>query len=69
MKFEIDLFGVLVPSLLLWLLLASMLAALLRPLMQRSGLYRYVWHPALFDLAFYVCLLGGVVFIASGLLS
>jgi hypothetical protein len=38
-------------------------------LIERSGLYRYVWHRALFDLALYVCLLGGVVYLASGLLS
>ena len=69
MRFEIDLFGILVPALLLWLILTYLIGALLRPLMERSGLYNYVWHRALFDLAFYVCLLGGVVYLSSGLLS
>ena len=69
MKFETDLFGILVPTLLLWLILTYLIGALLRPLMERSGLYKYVWHRALFDLAFYVCLLGGVVYLSSGLLS
>ena len=69
MKFEVDLFGILVPTLLLWLVLTYLIGALLRPLMERSGLYQHVWHRALFDLAVYVCLLGGVVFLSSGLLS
>ena len=69
MKFETDLFGILVPTLLLWLILTYLIGALLRPLMERSGLYKYVWHRALFDLALYVCLLGGVVYLSSGLLS
>ncbi|MGM4966559.1 DUF1656 domain-containing protein [Tardiphaga sp. 1201_B9_N1_1] len=69
MRYEIDLFGVLLPSLMLWLVITYAIGALLRPLIERSGLYRYVWHRALFDLALYVCLLGGVVYLASGLLS
>ena len=69
MKFETDLFGILVPTLLLWLIVTYLIGALLRPLMERSGLYKYVWHRALFDLALYVCLLGGVVYLSSGLLS
>ena len=68
MRFEIDLFGILVPALLLGLILTYLIGALLRPLMVRSGLYNYVWHPALFDLALFVCLLGGVVYLSSGLL-
>jgi len=69
MRYEIDLFGVLLPSLMLWLVITYAIGALLRPLIELSGLYRYVWHRALFDLALYVCLLGGVVYLSSGLLS
>lgn len=69
MRYEIDLFGVLLPSLMLWLVITYAIGASLRPLIERSGLYRYVWHRALFDLALYVCLLGGVVYLSSGLLS
>lgn len=69
MRYEIDLFGVLMPSLLLWLVITYAIGVLLRPLLERAGLYRYVWHRALFDLALYVCLLGGVVYVSSGLLS
>jgi hypothetical protein len=69
MRYEIDLFGVLVPALLLWLVAAYLLGALLRLLLERSGLYRFVWHRALFDFALYVCLLGAVVYLSSGLPS
>lgn len=69
MKYQIDLFGVLLPSLMLWLVITYAIGALLRQLLERAGVYRFVWHRALFDLALYVCLLGGVVYLSSGLLS
>ena len=69
MRYEIDIFGVLVPSLLLWLVIAYGLTALLRAGLERAGVYRAVWHRALFDLAVFVCLLGGVVYLSSEYLS
>jgi Protein of unknown function (DUF1656) len=69
MRYDIDIAGVLIPSLLVWLLIAYGLITLLRPVLQRVGLYRLVWHPALFDLAVYVCVLGGVVYLSSEFLS
>jgi hypothetical protein len=65
MRYEIDIYGVLVPALLLWLVVAYALSAVLRRLMQRFGLYRLVWHRALFDFALFVCLLGGVVYLSE----
>ena len=65
MKYEIDIFGVLVPSLLLWFVTAYILYALVRAALERTGFYRAVWHRALFDLAVFVCLLGGVVYLSS----
>jgi hypothetical protein len=69
MRYDIDLFGVSIPALLLWIIVAYALGTLLRRLAERAGLYRFVWHRALFDLALYVCLLGGVVYLSSGYLS
>ncbi|MDI3308827.1 MAG: FUSC family protein [Acetobacteraceae bacterium] len=57
---EIDIFGVFFPALLVWTVLALALSALLRRGIERLGLYRFVWHPPLFDLALFVILLGGV---------
>jgi hypothetical protein len=65
MRYEIDIYGVLVPALLLWLIVAYALSAVLRRLLQRVGFYRLVWHRALFDFALFVCLLGGVVYLSE----
>jgi hypothetical protein len=54
-----------VPALLLWIIVAYVLSALLRRLMQRFDLYRLVWHRALFDFSMFVCLLGGVVYLSE----
>jgi hypothetical protein len=62
MKYQLDLFGVLVPSLLLWNVLAYVLARTVSKLIARAGLYRRIWHPALFDFALYVCLVSSLVF-------
>jgi hypothetical protein len=69
MKHEIDIFGVLAPSLLLWLVIAYGLLALLRAGLVRTSFYRAVWHRALFDLAVFVCLLGCVVYLSVEYLS
>ena len=57
---EIDLYGVLMPPLLVWLGIALLLSTLLRSGLKRLGLYRFVWHRPLFDLALLVILLGCV---------
>jgi hypothetical protein len=69
MRYEIDIFGVLAPSLLLWLVVAYGLTALLRLGLDRTGVYRAVWHRALFDLSLFVCLLGGIIYLSSEYLS
>jgi Protein of unknown function (DUF1656) len=69
MRYEIDLFGVLVPSLLLWSVVAYFVARAISKLIARTGLYRHVWHPALFDFGLYVCLVAGLVFISREFVS
>ena len=69
MKHEVDIFGVLVPSLLLWIVIAYGLLVLLRAVFARTGFYRAVWHRALFDVSLFVCLLGGVVYLSVEYLS
>ena len=61
MRYEIDIAGVMMPGLLLWLVVTFLLCAVLRRILERTGIYRFVWHRALFDLALFVVLLGGVV--------
>jgi hypothetical protein len=69
MKYQLDLFGVIVPSLLLWSVLAYFLARVVSKVMRRTGLYRHVWHAALFDFALYVSIVTGLVFVSKELLS
>jgi hypothetical protein len=69
MKYQLDLFGVIVPSLLLWSVLAYFLARAVSKAMERIGLYRHVWHPALFDFSLYVCILPSLVFTSKEFFS
>ncbi|AYD03981.1 DUF1656 domain-containing protein [Neorhizobium sp. NCHU2750] len=61
MKPEIDLYGVFIPTLALWGLIAYLLSTVLRRLLDRVGFYNLVWHRPLFDLAMLVCILAGLV--------
>jgi Protein of unknown function (DUF1656) len=63
---EIDLYGVFVPRLLVWLVASLLLTAVLRRLLRRFGFYRFVWHRPLFDLALLVIVLGTVVAVSTG---
>jgi hypothetical protein len=69
MTYEIDLFGVLVPSLVLWSVLAYLLARIISKLIGRAGLYRRIWHPALFDFSLFVCLVASLVFTSKEFFS
>ena len=58
---EIDVYGVFIPPLLIWVVAALPLTAVLRRLLRLCGFYRLVWHRPLFDFALLVIVLGGVV--------
>ena len=60
MPAEFDLYGVYVPRLLVLMLLSLVLIIVLRRVLARLGVYSFVWHRGLFDLALYVLLLGAV---------
>jgi hypothetical protein len=65
MRGEFDFFGVLVPSLMVWGLVAFLVSLPLRRLLAAVGFYRLVWHRALFDLALLVVLWAGVAWAAA----
>jgi hypothetical protein len=69
MKYELDLFGVIVPSLLLCSVIAFVLARIVRKVIARTGLYRRVWHAALFDFVLYICLGASLVFATKEFVS
>jgi protein AaeX len=58
---EVGLFGALVPSLLLYFLVAISLFLVVDRLVSPLGFYRLVWHPPLVRLALFVCLFSGLV--------
>lgn len=58
---EISIYGVFIPSLLVWMLAAFLVTSAARAVLSRVGFYRLVWHRSLFNLALYAIILGGVV--------
>ena len=62
---EVSLYGLYFPPLLLLMLPALLLSRVLSVVMARTGLYRLVWHPALFDLSLFVIVLGGLSYFVS----
>jgi hypothetical protein len=61
MSGEIDIYGVFVPSLLAWMVIAFFITGGLRFVLARIGFYKLVWHRSLFNLALYVLVLGATV--------
>ena len=66
---ELDIYGVFIPSLAAWMLIAFLVSLPLRRALAATGFYRLVWHRPLFDLALYVILLGCVVSLAQPMIS
>jgi hypothetical protein len=57
---QVDVYGLYLPWLLVLAFGALCVLFVVRRLLAMTGLYRWVWHPALFDLALYVLLLYGI---------
>ena len=62
---EVDLFGVYVAPISVMMVAAWLALVALRRMADRFGLLRHVWHPALFDFAFYIIILSSIVLIAA----
>ncbi len=65
MNAEISVFGVFVPSLLLFAPLVFLLVGFMGRLVGLLGLRRLLWRPGLFDAAAFLCLLGGALHFIS----
>jgi hypothetical protein len=66
---EFNLYGIYLPWLLVQGVFALFLGWAVRRVLARVGFYRYVWHPALFDLALFVVLLYGATLVTPYLLQ
>lgn len=53
----VDFFGLYLPWLMPLAALALLALSVVRRLLGWAGAYRWIWHPALFDLALYLLLL------------
>lgn len=62
---EIGIFGALMPSLLLYFLIAIPLFLGIDRVASPLGLYRLVWHPPLVRLALFVCLFSALVLLTG----
>lgn len=65
---EIDIYGVFLPAVLILMLVSYLLCLVLTRVFARVGLYRFIWHRSIFDLAIYVIVLGIVVIVSHRLL-
>jgi Protein of unknown function (DUF1656) len=61
-----DFFGFYLPAPLLWAAFALLPCALICWGLRRAGFYRFVWHRALFNMALYVIILGGMILAEGG---
>jgi hypothetical protein len=57
---EIDIYGVFIPPLLAWGVIALPIAMALRAILGRIGFYRLVWHRPLVDLSLLVLIIAAV---------
>jgi protein AaeX len=62
---EFDIYGVYFPAFVVVAAIAFALQLAIKRILDACGVYRFVWHRALFDLALYVILLGVVTAAAT----
>ena len=58
---ELALFGALAPSLLLYFLAAIVLFVIIDRLIDRLGVYQFVWHPPLARFGIFLCMFSVLV--------
>ena len=60
---EVSIYGLYLPPLLLLALAALVVCRILNLVLARTGFYRRVWHPALFDFSLFVIVLGALAYL------
>jgi hypothetical protein len=58
---EFGVYGVFIPTLVVLMMVAFLAFFGLYLLLMRTGLYRHVWHPPLFNFALYILVLGALL--------
>lgn len=66
---EFDIYGVYFPVFAVFAAVALVLQLVIKRLLDAAGIYRFVWHRALVDVAIYVILLAAVTAAAATVLA
>ncbi len=61
----VELLGFYLSPVVFWAGAAVVPFIAVRKLLERWGAYRFIWHRSLFNLALYVLLVGGIVFLGN----
>jgi hypothetical protein len=64
---ELVIAGVLIPSLMVWAVVAFLVSLPLTWGLAAIGFYRFVWHRGLFDICLVIILWGGLAALAAGI--
>ncbi len=62
---QVEFFGIYWPPFLAEVAIAAIIFTVLHLVLMRMRFQRFVWHPALFELALFTCLLGAVMFLIA----
>ncbi|MET1026906.1 MAG: DUF1656 domain-containing protein [Dongiaceae bacterium] len=62
---EIDIAGVFITPFLGWALIALIVNAVLTRVLERCGIYQWIWHRNLFNACTFVIVFSGVTFVMS----
>ena len=62
---EFDIYGVYFPAFVVFAAIAFVIQLAIKRLLDACGVYRFVWHRALFDVGLYVIVLGVVTATAA----
>ncbi len=62
---EIDIAGVFITPFLAWALIALAINTVLTRLLERAGIYRWIWHRNLFNACTFVIVFSGITFMMS----
>jgi hypothetical protein len=66
---EFDIYGVFVPALVIFAIIAFLLAFVVRRFLDIIGFYHLVWHRLLFDLCIFAVLFGAVTAAAEPIIG
>jgi protein AaeX len=65
MNDEVNINGVFFPALILWAAVAALVSPVVRRILDAAGVYRFVWHRGLFNIAVFVIVWGVLTWLTA----